>query len=191
MANKSLSTLHDLTRLEQNVCKRLERTCLTAVSCPVSARAYRALVEPGTDAFGHRYPAMRPERQAQQALLATMCSLAHCPAGFSNRKLRVMYQEQHGVPLKSSQASYRVRTLRAHGLVEPVGGRRRYQLTRAGRPIVAFLVELYRRVLAPVIQAAADGIHDFRTAIAHDPIAYALYALLVTLGIARPRPVLA
>jgi hypothetical protein len=84
VANKSLSNLQYLTRLGQNICRRLERTCLTAVSCPVSARAYKALVEPGTDAAGRRYPAIRPERAAQQALLATMLSLAHCAAGVSD-----------------------------------------------------------------------------------------------------------
>lgn len=187
VANKSLSNLHALTRLGQSVCKRLERTCLTAVSCPVSTRAYKSLVEPGTHASGRRYPAIRPERPAQQALLATMFSLAHCADGFSNRELRAKQQEQHGVPLNSSQASYRLRTFRAHGLIEPVGERRRYQLTRPGRPIVAFLVKLYRHLLAPVIQAATDGIHQFRTAVIDDPIAAALHSLLITLGIAQPR----
>ena len=92
------------------------------------------------------------------------------------------------MPLKSSQASYRMRVFRSHGLIEPVGGRRRYQLTPAGRPIVAFLVKLYRHLVAPVVQAATDGIHQFRTAIASDPIADALHALLITLGIAQPLP---
>lgn len=191
VANKSLSNLHYLTRLGQTVCRRLERTCLTAVSCPIRARAYKSLVEPGTDADGRRYPAIRPERPAQQALLATLFSLGHCAAGFSNREFRSKHQEQHGVPLKSSQAGYRMRILRTHGLIEPVGGRRRYQLTRAGCPIVAFLVKLYRHVLAPVIQAATDGIHQFRTSLADDPIAESLHSLLITLGIARPRPVAA
>jgi hypothetical protein len=188
VATKSLSNLHTLTRLGQEVCTRLERTCLTAVSCPVNARAYKSLVEPGTDASGRRYPAIRPERLGQQALLATIFSLAHCAEGFSNREFRSRHQEQHGVPLKSSQASYRLRLFRSHGLIEPVGERRRYQLTPAGRPIVAFLVKLYRHLLAPVVQAATDGIHQFRTAIVHDPIADALHALLITLGIAQPLP---
>jgi hypothetical protein len=189
VASKSLSNLRYLTQLGQNVCKRLERTCLTAVSCPVSARAYKSLVEPGTDACGRRYPAIRPERPAQQALLATIFSLTHCAAGFSNRELRAKHQQQHGVPLKPSQASYRMRVLRTHGLIEPVGGRRRHQLTRAGRPVVAFLVKLYRQLMAPVIHAAVDGLHHFRTAIAADPIANALHALLTALGIAQPRAV--
>jgi len=188
VANKSLSNLPTLTRLGQAVCKRLERTCLTAVSCPVSAGAYQALVEPGTHASGRRYPAIRPERPGQQALLATMFSLAHCAAGFSNRELRAKQQAQHGIPLTSAQASYRLRTLRAHGLIEPIRRRRRYHLTRTGRPIVAFLVKLYQHLLAPVVQAATDGIHQFRTAIVHDPIADALHALLITLGIAQPLP---
>ena len=189
VANKSLSNLHRLTRLGQAVCSRLERTCLTAVSCPVNARAYKSLVEPGTDASGRRYPAIRPERLGQQALLATIFSLGHCAEGFSNREFRRHHQEQHGVPLKSSQASYRMRVFRSHGLIEPVDGRRRYHLTPAGRPIVAFLVKLYRHLVAPVVQAATDGIHHFRTAIAADPIADALHALLVALGIAQPRAV--
>ena len=92
------------------------------------------------------------------------------------------------MPLKPSQASYRLRTLRAHGLVEPVGRRRRYQLTRAGRSMVAFLVKLYQQLLAPVVEAAFDGLHHFRTSIAPDPIAEALHGLLVALGIARPQP---
>lgn len=188
VANKSLSNLHALTRLGQTVCDRLERTCLTAVSCPVSTGTYTALVEPGTDASGRRYPAIRPEHPEQQALLATMFSLTHCAAGFSNRELRAKQQEQHGVPLNSSQASYRLRTLRAHGLIEPVGGRRRYHLTPTGRPIVAFLLKLYRHLLAPVVDAAGHGLHHFRSAIAQDPIAAALHALLVTLGIAPLLP---
>ncbi len=187
VANKSLSNLHHLTRLGQNICRRLERTSLTAVSCPVSARAYKSLVEPGTDARGRRYPAIRPERPAQQALLATVFSLAHCAKGFSPREIRARHQQQHGAPLKPSQVSYRLRVLRAHGLIEPVGERRRYQLTCAGRPIVAFLVKLYRHLIAPVVQAATDGIHRFRTAIAQDPIAQALDQLFITLGLSRYR----
>jgi hypothetical protein len=121
--------------------------------------------------------------------LATLFSLGHCAAGFSNREFRSKHQEQHGMPLKSSQASYRMRIFRTHGLIEPVGGRRRYQLTSAGRPIAAFLVKLYRHVLAPVVEAATDGIYHFRTSRADDPIADSLHRLLITLGIARPRPV--
>ncbi len=188
VANKSLSNLHTLTRLGQDVCTRLERTCLTAVSCPVNARAYQSLVEPGTDASGRRYPAIRPERLGQQALLATIFSLGHCADGFSNQELRRRHQDQSGVPLKSSQASDRLRLFRRHGLIEPVGARRRYHLTAAGRPIVAFLVKLYRHLFAPVVQAATDGIHHFRTAIAPDPVADALHALLITLGIAAASP---
>jgi hypothetical protein len=188
LPNKSLSNLHALTRLGQAVCTRLERACLTAVSAPACARAYKSLVEPGTDAHGRRYPAIRPERPAQQALLGTLLSLSHCAAGFSNRELRLKHQDQHGVPLKPSQATYRLRTLRAHGLVEPVGACRRYQLTEPGRPIVAFLVKVHQHLLAPVVNAASDGLYHFRTAIAPDPIADALHTLLLALGIARPQP---
>jgi hypothetical protein len=191
VANKSLSNLHYLTQLGRNVCRRLERSCVTAVSCPVSSRAYHALIEPGTDAHGRRYPAIRPERPAQQALLATMCSLAHSANGFSRRELCAKYQQQHGVPLKPSQVSYRLRTLRAHGLVEPVGARRRYQLTAAGRPMMPFLVKLYSHLLAPVAQAAIDGIHHFHINTAPDPIADALHNTLSALGIARPLPLAA
>jgi hypothetical protein len=125
VANKSLSNLAYLTPLGQHVCRRLERACLTAVSCPVRARAFKSLIEPGTDATGRRYPDIRPERPAQQALLATLASLAHCASGFSNHDQRAKHQAHHGGPLKPSQVSYRPRTLPAHGLVEPLGGRRR------------------------------------------------------------------
>lgn len=183
VASKSLSNLHTLTRYGQNVCKRVERSCLTAVSCPVSAGAYKSLVEPGTDALGRRYPAIRPERPAQQDLLATILSLAHCPKGFSVREIRFLHQKKHGVLLKSSQASYRLRVLRSHGLVEKVGKRRRYQLSQAGRPIVTFLVKLYSHLIAPVIQAASNGVHRFRTTVAQDPVAQALQEMFAALGI--------
>jgi hypothetical protein len=42
-----------------------------------------------------------------------------------------------------------------------------------------------------VIDVVADGIHQFRSAIAADPIAESLHSLLITLGIARPRPLAA
>ncbi len=183
VASKSLSNLHTLTRFGQDVCRRLERTCLTAVSCPVSARAYKSLVEPGTDALGRRYPAIRPERPAQQDLLATILSLRHCPKGFSAREMRALHQEKHGVSLKTSQASYRLRALRSHGLIEQVGKRRRYQLSRAGRPIVIFLLKLHSHLIAPVIQAASDGIHRFHTAVAQDPLAQALDEVFTALGL--------
>ena len=183
VANKSLSNLQPLTQLGKRVCHRLEQACLTAVFSPVSARAYKSLVEPGTDALGRPYPAIRPERPAQQSLLATMLSLSHCVNGFSARQLRVKYQEQHGVSLKPSQVSYRLRTFRAHGLVEPVGACRRYQLTRAGRPIVAFLVKLYTHLFAPVVQGATDGFHRFKNHLAKDPVAEAIDALLDTIGL--------
>jgi hypothetical protein len=187
VASKSLSNLHYLTRFGQNVCRRLERTCLTAVSCPVSAGAYKSLVEPGTDAFGRRYPAIRPERPAQQDLLATILSLQHCAKGFSAREIRTLHQKKHGVTLKPSQASYRLRVLRAHGLIEQVGKCRRYQLSQPGRPIVTFLVKLYTHFIAPVVQAATNGIHRFRTAVAQDPIAQALDNMFTALGIGTPR----
>jgi hypothetical protein len=183
-ANKSLSNLRYLTRLGRNVCRRLERSSLAAVSCSVRAGTYKSLVEPGTDADGRPYPAIRPERPRQQALLATLLSLSHCANGFSNRELRAKHQQQHGVPLKTSQASYRIRVMRAHGLVEPVGGRRRYQLTRAGRPMVAFLVKLYSHLVAPVVDATHNGIHRCPPPAAHDPLDQAMLALFQALGIA-------
>jgi hypothetical protein len=185
VTKKSLANLAYLTKIGQYVCRRTEQTCLTAVSCSVSAACYKGLVEPCHDpSSGRIYPAIRPDRPATQALLATLLSLSHCSSGFSNREYRAKHQEQHGALLNPSQATYQLHKFSAHGLIEPVGKHRRYQLTSVGRSMVAFLVKLYAHLLAPVVNAVGSGVRTFKTCIAQDPVSDALHNVLVALGIA-------
>ncbi len=129
VTNKSLSNARYLIALGHTVCRRLERSSLSAAHCPVRARVH-TLLEGVSDDSGRRFGGIRAERRAEQALLVTLCQLSHTAAGFSNREFRRKHQEITGQPLlKTSQASYRLGKFRAHGLVEPVGKTGRfYQL---------------------------------------------------------------
>jgi hypothetical protein len=46
VASKSLSNLRYLVQVGQNATRRLQRTVLTSVCCPVSAQGHKSLVEP-------------------------------------------------------------------------------------------------------------------------------------------------
>jgi hypothetical protein len=190
VAKKSLGNIEYLTKLGQLVCQRLERSCLTAVTCGISAQGYYGLVESRHDASNGRvYSAIRPDHPAQQALLATLLSLSHCPTGFNNKEYRAKHRQQHGVLLNTSQATYHLRKFCGHGLIESVSKCRRYQLTKAGRSMVTFLVKLYSHLFRPVVNAITSGVRTFKTCIADDPIAFAMQDLFVALGLTcKPLP---
>lgn len=184
VANKSLSNARHLVALGHNVCRRLERSAMSAAHCPVRARVH-TLLEGVTDDSGRRFGGIRAERRAEQTLLATLFHLSHAAAGFSNREFRRKHQEISGNELlKTSQGSYRLRKLRAHGLVEPVGKSRRfYQLTDAGRRSIPVLLKVYQHLLSPALHALAYGIHSFNQDTPTDQLDQALSNLYRTLGL--------
>jgi hypothetical protein len=185
VASKSLSNLRYLVQVGQNATRRLQRTVLTSVCCPVSAQGHKSLVEPVKDAKGHRLSAIRPDRPAQQALLACLVFLQHSAKGFNNREFREAHQRQTGEMLKPSQSTYHLRKFLGHQLIERVGNLRRYRLTQFGRRAAAFVVKLYRHVFAPVIDAAKQGVHVFKQSFSDDPISVALFQLLSVMGIVQ------
>jgi len=138
VASKSLSNVRYLVLAGQNASRRLQRAALTAVCCPVSAQGHKSLVETVEDAQGRRCSGIRPERPAQQALLACLLSLQFSAKGFSNREFRETHKRKTGEMLKPSQATYHFRKFSGHGMIERVGNLRRYRLTQFGRRAAAF-----------------------------------------------------
>jgi hypothetical protein len=184
VANKSLSNLGHLLALGHNVCRRLERSCWTAAVCPVRARDH-TLLEGVHDDRGRRFGGIRAERRAEQLLLASLLSLSHNAAGFSNRQFRRAHATLSGSPvLKTSQANYRLRKYCAHGLIEPVGQTgRRYQLTEKGVRAAAVLVKVFGRLLRPVEDAICEGLRRFTHTVRPEPLDAALEKVYAALGL--------
>ena len=184
VANKSLSNLGHLLALGHNVCRRLERGCATAAACPVRVRDH-TLLESVADNRGRRFGGIRAERRTEQLLLAALLWMGHHAAGFSNREFRRTHAAVSGSPgLKTSQASYRLRKYRAHGLVEPVGeSGRRYQLSARGRRCVAILLKVFGQLLRPVEAAIRDGLVGWREAVSAEALDAALRKVYAALGL--------
>ena len=89
---------------------------------------------------GTRYRALRPWSEQDRKLLDSISDGKFAVAGFCNRDLaQELYPPTDGDPLArrriASKVSYRLRILRAHGLIRKSPGRRRYHITTKGREI--------------------------------------------------------
>jgi len=93
---------------------------------------------------GTRYRALRPWCEQDQKLLDSISDAKLAVAGFCNRDLaRQLYPPADDDPVQrrriASKVSYRLRILRAHGLIRKSPGRRRYHITTKGRQIITAL----------------------------------------------------
>ena len=93
---------------------------------------------------GTRYRALRPWSVQDRKLLESISSGEFTTGGFCNRDLaRQLYPPADNDPAErhriASKVSYRLRILRAHGLIRKSPGRRRYHMTTKGREIATAL----------------------------------------------------
>lgn len=93
---------------------------------------------------GTRYRALRPWSPQDQKLLESISNGEFTTGGFCNRDLaRQLYPPADNDPAErhrlASKVSYRLRILRAHGLIRKSPGRRRYHMTTKGREITTAL----------------------------------------------------
>ena len=93
---------------------------------------------------GTRYRALRPWSEQDRRLLESVSDGKLAVGGFCNRDLaRQLYPPADADPLErgriASKVSYRLRILRAHGLIRKSPGRRRYHVTTKGREIITAL----------------------------------------------------
>lgn len=93
---------------------------------------------------GRRYRALRPWSPQDRRLLESISDGTLAVAGFCNRDLaRRLYPPSRDDPAArrrlASKVSYRLRILRAHGLIRKSPGRRRYHVTAKGREIITAL----------------------------------------------------
>lgn len=109
---------------------------------------------------GTRYRPLRPWSDEDRRLLEAISDGKLAVGGFCNRDLA-----SHLYPSKSddkiergriaSKVSYRLRILRAHGLIRKSPGRRRYHMTTEGRQIVTALLQTQHATLQQLNATAA------------------------------------
>src|SRR5215218_2335205 len=133
--------------------------------------ALTAITDPVITNTGQRVAGMRFTDPRVQALLSVLCLFRLLPRGFTNHDLRDHLEPLLGRrpgDLTSSQATYDLRRLRHHGLIERIPHSHRYQVTRAGHQQALFLSRTHHRLLrdglAELTQPTPDHPRKLRTA---------------------------
>lgn len=109
---------------------------------------------------GRRYRALRPFAPEDRALLEAISDAKHATTGFCNRDVASrLYPGTTTDPTarsrRASKVSYRLRILRAHGLIRKSPGHRRYHMTSKGRQIVTALLQAQHATLQQLNALAA------------------------------------
>src|SRR3954451_13539858 len=113
-------------------------TTLTAITRPVHTET------------GQRVAGMRFTDDRVQALLCLLGLFRLLPRGFTNQDLREHLEPllgRHPGDLTSGQATYDLRRLRHHGLIERVPHSHRYRVTADGHRTALFLLRIHDRLL--------------------------------------------
>ncbi len=109
---------------------------------------------------GKRYRALRPWSEEDQKLLELLSEGTFVVQGFGNRDLACrLYPSARNDPAQrariASKVSYRLRILRAHGLIRKLPGQKRYHVTTQGRYIITALCRSQHITLQQVNATAA------------------------------------
>jgi len=115
-----------------------------------------------------RAPALRFGDPRTHALLSAIALFAFLPTGFSNRNLRDHVAPLLGQPpgtMTCGQATYDLRRLRLHGLIERIPHTHRYRPTKFGLATALFLTRTYNRLIRPGL---ADLVDNQATGPLHD-----------------------
>jgi hypothetical protein len=122
---------------------------------PISgARVLHATCDPVIHDDGTRVAGLRLTDARAQALLHILLIFRLHPGGFLNKDLRALLSELLGrlssgpEAITPGQATYDLRRLREHGLIERIPHTHRYQVTGTGLRHAMFLTRIHDRLLA-------------------------------------------
>ena len=113
----------------------------------------RSACDPVIHDNGTRVAGLRLTDPRAQALLHILLIFRLHPGGFLNKDLRALLGEYLGRPphgpgsITPGQATYDLRRLREHGLIERIPNTHRYQVTPAGLSHAMFLTRVHDRIL--------------------------------------------
>jgi hypothetical protein len=98
------------------------------------------------------------------ALLSLVAVFRLSVRGFTNRDLRSHLAPLLGLPadaMTAGQATYDLRRLRTHGLINRIPHTNRYLPTEDGLRAAIVLTQTHERLLSPALAAASDPVADF------------------------------
>jgi hypothetical protein len=124
-----------------------------------AAEAFAAVHDPIVSHDGQRIPGLRQGDRRAHALLQALLMFRLLPHGFRNRDLRGLIAGLLGKTIddiSAGQASYDLRRLRAHGLINRVPGSHRYRVTDTGLHHAMILTHLQTRLLRPGLAQLTD-----------------------------------
>jgi hypothetical protein len=156
---KGVADMHRRAKVSQQ-CNDRYAEALASLDTSTPIRQLAAKVCRPARKDGTRYRALRPWSEQDRKLLESISDAALAVEGFRNRDLaarlypsKLASQTERG--RISSRVSYRLRILRAHGLIRKSPGRRRYHMTTKGRQIVTALLQTQHATLQQLNATAA------------------------------------
>ena len=153
--------LHNLPALRAigfNANRRLLEVETLSQDCILADGVFDDLTQPHT-LYGQRAPRLTFGDPRVMALLATLC-LFFIPQRFRNGWLREKMAQLLSMPLEDytpGKATYDLRRLRLHGLIERVPRTHQYQVTPVGLRVALLFTKLQNRILRPGLSQLFDG----------------------------------
>jgi hypothetical protein len=149
--NKGLNNLPALREVGFSANRRLLRVQRISHDPITGAAAFSTVNDP-VDVDGQHAAALRFGDPRSQALLATLLTFRLQPDGFTNRDLRTHLAGLLGADpdtWPAGRASYDLRRLRLHGLIQRIPHTHRYQVTTTGLHQALFLTRVHDRLIRP------------------------------------------
>jgi hypothetical protein len=123
------------------------------------ARDLHHLTDPVITDTGSRIPGLPLGRPRSHALLLTLLTFCTQIAGFTNHDLRILTAELRGLPpggVTTGQATYDLRRLRSHGLIERKPHSNRYRVTDRGLRTALLITRVHDRFLPTALAQQTD-----------------------------------
>ena len=122
-----------------------------------------SITDPVHTTTGQRVAGMRFTDPRVHALLSVLCLFRLLPRGFTNADLREHLEPLLGHDpgtLTRGQATYDLRRLRHHGLIERIPHSHRYQVTASGHRRALFLIRAHDRLLRDGLGELTEPLPD-------------------------------
>jgi hypothetical protein len=125
----------------------------------IGARDLHTLTNPVLTTTGSRIPGLPLGRPRNHALLSALLTFRTQIAGFTNHDLRELTAELRGLDpatVSAGQATYDLRRLRSHGLIERKPHSNRYRVTDHGLRTAMLITRIHDRLLPTGLAQQAD-----------------------------------
>ncbi len=155
---RKLDNLPALRAIGFNANRRLLEVETISQDCTLADEVFDKVTQPQT-IDGQRVPRLTFGDPRVMALLATLC-LFFIPQRFRNAWLREKMAQLLGISLEEytpGKATYDLRRLRLHGLIERLPHTHQYQATPLGLRVAMLFLKVQHRVLTPGLSQLFDG----------------------------------